>query len=38
MCKKLIALHIPINNQNIEIENDINSIKSLYSWKLSIYF
>lgn len=35
--KKLIAVHIPINNQNIEIENNIRSIKSLYSKLKKLY-
>lgn len=35
--KKLIAVHIPMNNQDIEIENDINSIKSLYSKLKKLY-
>lgn len=35
--KKLIAIHIPINNQDIEIENNIKSIKFLYSKLKKLY-
>ncbi|MCP4970817.1 MAG: IS110 family transposase [Arcobacter sp.] len=35
--KKLIAVHIPINKVDIEIENSVKSIKSLYSKLKKIY-
>lgn len=35
--KKLIAVHIPINKADIEIENNIKSIKALYSRLKKLY-
>jgi transposase len=35
--KRLIAVHIPVNNLNLEIENSINGIKKLYSKIKKIY-
>lgn len=35
--KKLIAVHIPINKTNIEIENSLQGIKSLYSKLKKLY-
>jgi len=35
--KKLIAVHIPINKADIEIENNIESIKALYSKLKKLY-
>jgi len=35
--KRLITVHIPINNLNLEIENSISGIKKLYSKIKKIY-
>ncbi|RXK14604.1 hypothetical protein CP965_03935 [Halarcobacter mediterraneus] len=35
--KKLIAVHIPINKTNIEIENNLKGIKGLYSKLNKLY-